>query len=269
MQTPFPPQTKKAAISVRQPPLRLVYPTPNLDRLEAITEEHPLYPIAAFAYHLAVTEPVREGLLAALALAWPRRRGRPRGVAGLYAYLATACGASVKDAAAAFGIGEDGVGKRVARFRAHQTAVHNHLETGAGIVVVTGEEALHLLGVSDPDLIASEPLELSELQRQRAAAARVAEQAAHRQEGARQRAAVKSAADRLLEGNPQIAADALAHELAPEDILHFHHSADGAVELVGTGADEEFNRRRTAYFRQFVRRSRAPSDPPPPRARHH
>jgi hypothetical protein len=144
--------TKSSEQSVRQPPLRLVYPTPEPDRLDAITEEHPLYPIAAYVFHHCYDAAERRRLCLALLHSWPRTPGRSKALGGRAAVVATKYRASRADIAAGWSIKEDSARVRVQRAQASRPP----RPTEPRIEIITGDAALARIG-PEPTAIADVP----------------------------------------------------------------------------------------------------------------
>ena len=110
-------QSDKVDISVRQRPLRLEYPSPRMDELDLITEDHDAYELAAFAFHHP--DRMAQGQWVALLSVWPRKKGRrPNYFEPSHAAQAVdRHGAAYEDIAEASSLTVDGARKIVARGR--------------------------------------------------------------------------------------------------------------------------------------------------------
>ena len=137
--------------TVRQPPLRLLYPSPQMDGLDAITDQDGCYTLAAYAYHHP--HAMNRALWASLLAAWPRRAQgkRPNYYSDSFAAQAVdRLGASLKDIADVECIALDSARRKVDRGRAAQTTARPtwaRIEAPS-VIVVAGEEAADLLGMA-------------------------------------------------------------------------------------------------------------------------
>jgi hypothetical protein len=151
-------RTKYSESPVRQPPLRLLSPSPQVEGLGPIGDDHGSYPFAAIAFHEPDTMTLE--LWQALLVAWPHKRSgqRPNFYAESYAFEATRLGASVEDVASAYSIEPESARKKIAAGRRRTEHGFDWANVRQLAVVALGsDEAVAFYGLDDPRQIAGTP----------------------------------------------------------------------------------------------------------------
>jgi hypothetical protein len=148
----------KSRITVRQPPLRLTYPSPRMARLCPITDADKCYALAAHAWHYPpALDPLGRASWAALLAVWPRKPGQPPNhyLERLTAWTIDQGVASAEDLARVESIEKDSVQRRARRgFERIATPPEWTQVSKPAVVIVTGAEAAELVGKGP---VASEP----------------------------------------------------------------------------------------------------------------
>jgi hypothetical protein len=138
-------RTKNSVQSVREPPLRLEG-FPNAERFGTLTDTHPAYALARFAWHYGpqLDDAAGRALLAALLTQWPSKQGRhAAALDDRRAALAARLGASPFEVAAAWRVEPNSAAKKIKRGDGARMGQSGTVTIRPRIVIVPDEGTLH------------------------------------------------------------------------------------------------------------------------------